>query len=286
MQLWQPSAPGAALALAVCLAIAAPARAQHEDIGVGDTVRVVLDGGGRESGIVVDRTPESLSVRVSEGVVTTIAWTRIRDVQKRVDKGLRRDPNASRRFFGPTGRSPGPGNGYLALYEIFFPMLGIGVGDFLTLAVGRTLVEADSDQLTYFAPVITLSETEQSAVAVGLLSIRSGSEKDRIDIVHGMTTFGPSRGSVSLGFAYVLHSREFGRSFALTFGADLQSTDNLRLITEGYVIPGETTVVFAGFRFIGEHFAADLGVLTNIDNHEVHDEFVIPWLGLSLNFGH
>ncbi len=43
-------------------------------------------------------------------------------------KYVRYDPNGTRLFFAPTVRSIGSRQGYVALYEIFFPFVSVGGG--------------------------------------------------------------------------------------------------------------------------------------------------------------
>jgi hypothetical protein len=50
------------------------------------------------------------------------------------------NPNATRLFFGPTGRMLRQGKGYFSDYYVFFPAVTYGINDHVTLGGGMSLV--------------------------------------------------------------------------------------------------------------------------------------------------
>src|SRR5688572_33200507 len=66
----------------------------------------------------------------------------VRPVTGRIVGGefWRADPNPTRLFFGPTGRSLKQGSGYVGVYEVLLPFVQVGLTDRISIGAGTPLV--------------------------------------------------------------------------------------------------------------------------------------------------
>lgn len=121
--------------------------------------RIVLTDGSELVGNIVHQDADSVTFRTASGLRASVPRKNIKEI--RTTKGewvggefRKTDPNQTRLFFAPTGRSLPQGKGYFSAYEIFFPMLAVGLTDFLTLAGGVTLIPGATQQAVYLAPKV------------------------------------------------------------------------------------------------------------------------------------
>jgi hypothetical protein len=264
----------------------AQVQAQDLEVAPGDTVFVEMLGGDSLSGVLVESSNDSVTIRDLQGVVTIIPRARIRSIRNTRDVRFRMaDPNRSRLLFGPTARPIGAGNGYFALYEIFFSFLGVGIGPDFNLAGGLTLVPAAPEQVLYAAPKLSLFHSGSAAAAVGVLAMKIPGVDKSAGLVYGVTTFGQPASGVTLGLAYGYYGGDFGKNPVLMLGYEAQLSDFAKFITENYLIAGETTLLSAGLRVFGSRFSADLAMVTSLDLVDNDGLPFIPWLGIALNFG-
>ncbi len=184
------------------------------------------------------------------------------------------DPNATRLFFGPTGRSLGKGQVYLGVYEFIMPFVQVGLTDRLSIGGGTPLVFGlgdDWDRPFWITPKLQVFEGESTAISVGAFQA-FGIGDDTGGIVYGVGTFGRQHGSVTVG-AGVAYAGSENRAGVLMVGGQRQVRRNMALVTENYIWDGGSGVASAGIRFFGERLSADLALWTPIG---ADDFFVLP----------
>ena len=109
------------------------------------------------------------------------------------------DPNQSRLFFGPTGRSLGKGQVYLGVYEFVMPFVQVGVTDWLSIGGGTPLVfgfeEDGLDRPFWITPKLRVFNGKNTQVSAGLFQGFGGGAKP--GLAYGVVTSGGPRASVT-----------------------------------------------------------------------------------------
>ena len=208
----------------------------------GDRVVLVTEAGAR---VEVDRA-SILSVRPVDAATA--------------------DPNTSRLFFGPTGRTVAAGEGYVGLFELFFPFVSFGATDWLTLSGGTPIVPDAMGEIFYLAPKVRLVNTPRFQASGGVLAFF---ETDAVDggsvgILYGVGSAGDADRSLTLGAGLPFSATGDHSDLAdpiFLIGGEARTGRTTKVITENYLFLHESAVVTsAGFRIFGERFSGDVGI--------------------------
>ncbi len=280
------------LACATLLA-SSPAQAQEAAPAAEQPVQVILLDGSKLIGTIVSEKADTLHFRTAAGVEMTIPRAqvaRIETLSGAVVGGryLRRDPNATRLFFAPTARSLGGGRGYLALYYIFFPYVSAGVGNVATLGGGISLLPGAEEQLLYGAAKLTVFEQREVALAAGAFAATVTGGREAAGAFFGTATLGGAEAAVTVNVAFAFGGGEVADRPVLQLGGEYQLSNQFKLLSENYVVPGvkDAVVVSLGLRFLAERLSADFGLFaapTVLDETEGFP--LIPWISFSYAFG-
>lgn len=237
-----------------------------------DTTRIVslrLLGGGTLEGRVLARG-DTLTLRLLSGDTLRVARERIvgeETLEGSVVDGeyWPADPNRTSLFVGPTARTLPQGRGYMASYELFFPLAGVGVTDHFTLAGGVPLVGALLDQgLFYVAPKVRFPGTPAGLdLAVGGLAFVAP-EDGTVGVVYGVATVGDRDRSLTVGAMHGWVDDDWGEFFGM-LGGEARVARRVKLIGESY-FSSEAGLIMAGPRFFTDRLSADLGVLIPVDD--------------------
>lgn len=271
-------------------------RAQPVD--TTQVVRIILVDGTVVVGQVLAEDATTVQFRTTSGVTLQIpaAQVRRREVLPPEGQGRfgRLDPNRTRLLFASTARPLPSGKGYVGVYEVFFPFVGVGVADRLTLAGGMSLLPGASEQLFYLAPKLTVLQTPRTHVAAGVIAAGATGQRGLAGIFYGNGTFGSQEKAVTLGLGFAFLSEELeddndievSDTPMLLFGGELQLSNSLKLLTENYVVPAidEAALLSAGVRFFGDRLAADLGLFTSPAAWGDVDFPFVPWVGFIYNW--
>jgi hypothetical protein len=259
-----------AAALCACaLALPGRAAAQTDTVAVAsDTLYTVrLTDGSVIHGRIVEESDERVTVETQAGVRVQLERgqiDRITRLRGRVVGGSvwPTDPNRTRLFFGPTARAVGQGEGYLGVYEVVFPFLTYGITSNLSISAGTPIVPGAIGEFWYFAPKLTVYETERTAAAVGVLG--AAVEGETAGIVYGAGTFGDSDQALTAGVGWGFSNGDLNNQALVMVGGEMRTGRNTKFISENYLLPGanadEGAIVSGGLRFFGERLSADLGV--------------------------
>ena len=279
---YRPLSPGGFLVrMAVCLlvmlaAVATGGDAQEPEgtrLAVSDTLwEVHLTGGESYVGRVVVVEVDTISLSTVTG--TRIRFprgqvARVRPAQGRIRDGVYwpPDPNTTRLFFSPTGRTLPQDGAYAGVYELFVPFIAYGITDALMIAGGSPFYLALGGQTppVYLGPKLRVFASERLATSVGALAlvVPDASDSFHLGILYGAATWGDADASVSggLGWGYV-EDQVADRPLAM-LGGEYRVSRRVKLLTENLFVPGETGVIASGgIRIFGERLAADAGIVT------------------------
>ncbi|MEM6337537.1 MAG: hypothetical protein AAF752_13285, partial [Bacteroidota bacterium] len=253
--------------------------------------RVQTVDGTVYQGQTIAEDDDSLTLRLADGTEVRLSKSNIAS-QGEAGRFVRRDPNVSRLLFAPTGRPVPSGQVYLADYMLFFPFVGVGIGDALTLAGGISLLPGASSQLVYVAPKLTVFQRPNQSIAVGFIGATSTQDAfdDDFDyggLLYAVSTFGSEERSVTAGVGFAFSESEIGNTPILYVGGDVQVADNVKLVTENYfaVTESSSPLVTGGVRFFGEKLATDLALVTSPAFISSGGGFpAFPWLSFVYNF--
>ncbi|HRN53230.1 MAG TPA: hypothetical protein PK788_07005 [Gemmatimonadaceae bacterium] len=252
----------------------------------------------RDGSVVVGRLEVESETLV---VIVTAAGTRV-EIPRAQIAGMRRvvpraggevwpdDNNVTRLFFTSTGRPLPKGEGYVSSYWLFFPFVGYGITDRITLAGGTPIIPGGIGKVFYLAPKIALYDSERLSFSAGTLSMFSTDyfNEGSLGIVYGVGTYGSRDNALSFGagWFYADVEDEIATSNEPVFmlGGERRISRRVKLITENWfaVNPGVTGLMSGGVRFIGDRLSADfaLGGLTGTEG-----ACCLPMLNFVWSFG-
>jgi hypothetical protein len=195
------------------------------------------------------------------------------------------DPNSTRLLFAPTGKSLKAGQGYFAVYEVFFPFIAYGITDYLTLSGGMTLLPGADNQAFYLAPKITPVQQQNLDLSAGVLYVKVPGDYDPAGIVYGVGTYGNEQNTLTFGLGYGFAGSDFSEKPVLVIGGELRISKSIKLITENWLVPGiDEKLLSLGLRFFGERLAADFAMMY-MTGTDANDFPFLPWIGFAYNFG-
>ena len=262
-----------AAAVLACALAFAPTPAPAQEPAAADTVREIeLADGSRIYGRVVEDAGGRLVVETVGGVRMELAREQVRSMRPvagRVVGGALwpEDPHASRLFFGPTARAIPQGEGYLGVYELFFPFVSYGLTDRLTISGGTPIIPDAIGEIFYLAPKLEVLRTTGASAAVGVLAVfaTQNAFDGSVGLLYAVGTLGEPDRAVSFGATVPFYAAsgesDIGRDPIFMVGGEARLTRRTKLLTENYFAAGETGgVVSGGVRFFGERLSADFGV--------------------------
>jgi hypothetical protein len=170
------------------------------------------------------------------------------------------DPNATRLFFGPTGRALRRGQTYLGTYEVVLPFVQVGITDRISIGGGTPLMfgGGESNRPFWITPKVQILDRPSTQVAVGAMHGFAGLD-DSAGIAYAVATQGNIASSLTIG-AGVAYSGRGGRAGVVMVGGERQFRRNMKFITENYIWKGGHGFGMFGVRFFGERLSADLGL--------------------------
>lgn len=275
--------------LLLCLP-AAPVCGQERPVEIrrpapDEIQELTLQDGSVVFGRVAD-TGDPMTFQLISGVEMRIPVSEVRSLRtargEEVDGEFwTEDPNRTRLFFGPTARGLPAGEGYLAVYEIVMPFLGIAVTDRFILAGGTPLFFGGGGSRPFWiAPKFTFLDTGNTQVAAGVLSFVV--EDESAGLIYGVLTRGGTRKSLSAGIGYGYVNDNLADTPALMIGGETRLSRRVKLLTENYWLPsGDGGLISFGPRFFGDRLSADLGLVMPVGGDEF---FAFPLINFVWNF--
>jgi hypothetical protein len=263
-------------------AVSAPPEPRHvqglEVPAAGATQELVLKDGTRAYGRIERIDGSRLTFRTTAGILIDADIAQVHTI--RVVAGhaaggafYAEDPNPTRLFFGPTGRSLRQGHGYVAVYEVVLPFVQVGLTDRISVGAGTPIFfGGGSDHPFWITPKVQILSRPTTQAAVGVMHFMNVGDGN-LGVAYGAVTQGNTDTAITLGagYAYTRTSGEVEGAGVWMVGGEHRVSRRVKLITENYIFNGGGLASF-GVRFLGEHLAADLGL-------------VVPlWVGESIAF--
>lgn len=205
-------------------------------------------------------------------------------------------PDAYRHFIMPTGKAIGSGNGYLGVWELAFLQGGFGIGDFLSVAGGMTIMPTVSfkSQFAFLQAKATIADEGGVSFALGGNLLRmtsehfythgfiSGTAEMKDDSRYTAMLFYKFSGDdfpIVRVLPYGNFSFSYGSSLGAGIGFDtpLKGVKNTRVVVEiwNHDLSVATKIAaLAAFRVEGEKFSSDFGLMY----------FTLPLLAPVANF--
>ena len=193
------------------------------------------------------------------------------------------DPNYTRLFFAPTGRSLKAGNGYFSDYMVFFPGVAYGMTDKFSIGGGIFPFSTGDFFMGWLTPKMGIVETEDYAIAVGVLSILISSDNDNFNagIIYGVGTWGQPDKAITVALGYGYAESEIADKPMVMIGYEKRIGKRTKFLSENWIFPGVDDPLFSiGLRWFGEKFAADFGMFRTAGMNFLG----VPWVDLVVNF--
>lgn len=240
----------------------------------GVTQELVLEDGTRAYGRIERIEGPRVVFRTTAGILIEADITQIqavRTVAGRVAGGsfYAEDPNPTRLFFGPTGRSLQQGRGYVAVYEIMLPFVQVGLTDRISVGAGTPILfGGESEHPFWITPKVQVLSRPNTQAAVGVMHFINVGDGN-LGIAYGAVTQGSTDTAVTVGagYAYTRTSGEVDGAAVGMVGGEHRVSRRIKLITENYIFNGGG-LASVGVRFLGEHLAADLGLVVPLGADE------------------
>ena len=246
------------------------AQAEPPVVAVSDTVMEIrLDEGSVLFGRIVAIDGDRVTIELTSGARIDVNRPQILSVRRtssRMVRGERweEDPNATRLFFGPTGRPLGRGTGYFAVYELIMPFLSYGITDRISVSGGTPVIPGLTGELIYFAPKVTVITRPGFHLSAGALAFAVPSEDESLGLLYGVGTLGSTDHAftVGAGIPFIVGEEDDVADRAVVMlGGESRMSRRTKLIGESYFVPGESGGLLAlGARFFGERLSADAGL--------------------------
>jgi hypothetical protein len=280
----------------VLLALSAvcPLAAQRPAVPPVDSTKVVslrLTDGSELTGrvVAVDDTSLTLLTFAAARVLlprgSIASW---RALAGRVTStGFRRaDPNTSRLFFSPTGRTLPRGSGYFADYYLFLPVAAFGVTDRVMLSGGMSIIPGLSSQLFYVAGKVGVYDSPDAALAVGGFWATVPDESDAsLGMGYLVTTLGSDDHAVTLLAGYPFTTRQVAREPLFVVGGETRIASRSKLMAEVWKLPQEHNVpALFGLRWFGDRLALGFGLVYVIGPDSIEGWPFVPWVDFAINW--
>ena len=290
--------------------------AQMDSLKEGGNFKITLKNDFEMKGIIKNITIDTVKIETSYKLfnVPRTDIASIIDLDKIVIDTTSKfaDPNDSRLFLGPSGKTLKQGSFYISCASFFpwiwipffFPFGSAGITDYINLGVGAS----PYPPLFYIAPKFRAVHLENVNVSLGFAYAQSHEFQDvtnpyNIGFIYGVSTFDFEKYysvSVGTGLFYNIDWSHKSNIYITGFphlmlGFEAQTTKDFKMISENWIDLGSGngasfSVFSLGGRIIGEHTAFDftmLGILTNstLEGHGGKSYLIpIPWVSFAYNF--
>ncbi|MBK7447280.1 MAG: hypothetical protein IPJ45_14940 [Ignavibacteria bacterium] len=239
------------------------------------------------------RSQDSLSLKfeTQSGTIIDIKRDQIENIEdQRYDFLIGDDPNKTRLFLAPTGKSLKAGTGYFSVNELLFPMIAYGITDFFSVAGGMTIIPGATDQLFYLNGKARVLHLEEFDLSAGILytNITSGDENG-LTILYANSTYGTRDAALTLTAGLSVSGTENSGQYPIfIIGGELKLSNSAKLLSENWILtsPESGKIFSLGVRFYGKKVAGDFGLMYFVDEdgESISGWPFVPWVGLSYNF--
>lgn len=216
------------------------------------------------------------------------------------------DPNRTRLFLGPTGRTLDQGEGYYQNTYLVLQNFAGGINDYVTMGGGFSLIPGvnPSQWLYYVTPKVGVYRSENLNAAVGAIAgYLDESDVHGIGLAYGAVTKGGPDGSVTAGVGFGYAGSKIESNPVILLGGNQRITRRFTLLTENYfyIKSGTTSsctinncsdntsyqlygAFSYGLRFMGEKLSVDFAFFNPLGPDT--DKIVpgIPYISFGMKF--
>jgi len=251
---------------------------------------LTMQDGSTLIGRIAEIGPSEIQFVTELGKIT-IPITKIKEIKEVPVSAMKKgeywfpNPNATRLYFAPTGRTLKRDEGYFADYYLFFTMFARGVTDNVTIAGGISLFPTiDPEwQMLYFAPKVGLISRNNFALSVGALVVKLPSDLPFVGILYGVGTHGTPDGSITAGLGYGFVGSDLAEKPMIMLGGESRFSRRAAFVTENWIFPGvDRPLISYGIRFFGEAISVDLALVNTIGEGMFLPGF--PYIDFVYNF--
>ncbi|MGE0863461.1 MAG: hypothetical protein AB7P34_06120 [Vicinamibacterales bacterium] len=181
------------------------------------------------------------------------------------------DPNPTRLFFAPTGRSLEQGQAYFGVYEVLLPFVQYGITDRISIGGGTPLVfGTGSGQPFWVTPKVQVWNARSTEASIGVLHFVNMGDFNA-GIAYAVITRGTPDAAATIGAGYAYASEDKSRAGApvVMLGAEKRLSKRLKFVTENYWFSG-AGLASGGFRLMGERLSADIGLVSPIGADDIY----------------
>ena len=239
---------------------------------------LVLKDGSRMFGSIETQDDAEVVFKTQAGALVTARRSDVRSLRPVSGSMIRgefqpADPNSTRLFFAPTGRSLRKGVTYLGIYEFLMPFVQVGVTDRFSIGGGTPLIFGieDWERPFWITPKMQVYATDTTQVALGVLHAFD-SDGDGGGIAYTVLTRGNDAQALTAGIG-LAYGSDGGTAPVVMIGGDRRVRRNMKVVTENYIWKGGRGILSAGVRFFGEKLSADLALAVPIG---VDEFFAFP----------
>lgn len=258
------------------------------------SIRIKLVDGSSLYGKIKACSSDSLTFQTISGVNLNISEASILEVsvpQGEIAGGefVRFDPSNNRLLFGPTGRTLRQGEWYFADFYIFFPTIAVGVTDRLQIGGGMSIIPGVSDQVFYVSPKLTLVHQPSLDLAVGFTYMGIPDTEANFTAGYSVLSVGTPLRGITVGLVLPFETENYNLdATAILFGAETQTSNNVKLITENWLLTNgddSLLLISGGIRLMGENLTADFALFTSPEFLDADGFPFIPYLDFAVSFG-
>ena len=226
---------------------------------------LVLKDGSRMFGTVEQDNGTEIVFKTHAGATVTVRRADVASLTARAGtiqggEFFPPDPNATRLFFAPTGRSLKRGQVYLGVYEFVAPFVQVGITDRFSVGGGTPLIFGidEWERPFWVTPKLQVVDNRHAQVAIGVLHAFD-SDGDGGGIAYAVVSRGTDVRSFTAG-AGLGYATGGGRAGVFMLGGEARVSRSVKAITENYIWKDGHGIASAGVRFFGERLSADLAL--------------------------
>ncbi len=262
----------------------------QQDTTVTKSVLIELKDSSKITGSILKETEKMLVVKTAEELEIRIPKNKI--VSRKIlsnepitPKNEIRDFNRHRLLISPTGRNIKAGDVYVADYELFLPVVGIGITDIFSVSGGISLIPGATNQLIFLSPKFTPIQYKNFYGSVGLILMGAFGEPFGT-LIYASTSFGGEDYFVTTGYGTAIFEGEIFNASTIMFGGDVKISARTKIIIDNmYYVFTDDGLSSLGFRIFGENLSGEFGLLYPwYFSRSSHGFPFIPWLSISYKF--
>lgn len=265
---------------------------------VGEKVYVYLYDGSTIIGELTEKGENEIKVTTDVGDMT-IPLLKIEKLSREAIEPYEKprrfsNPNYTRLFFAPNGRTLKAGEGYFSDIYVLFPSIAYGLTDNITLGAGVSIIPGlgFGNQILFFTPKVGFNVGPKVSLSVGSFIMRfpvdfdldeEEEDSEWIGMLFGMSTFGTLDHSVTVGLGYGFVNDEMAEKPLVIIGGEARLSQGIALVSENWVLPGvDEEVISYGIRFFGRKLSIDLAMIATIEESFNFPGF--PYIDFVVNF--